>query len=198
MENRRLALLVAVVLTSIGFNFSNVCPFVENAIRAVLNYLAEMQIHLSHHMSRNVFSAVASLWIYPFALRLGWLRALVWISLAGMGAGLGLALASLMGFRGVVSVAGDLSTFAMAPVLTLPGVALVGRRSRPWLILAAAAGFPGVDRFTNQVCSRQFWEMFRSWQPAAWGALCSFPYAAILIFGTKLIPKRSATSVPGD
>jgi len=68
----------------------------------------------------------AWIWFLPFALRLGWLRAAVWIGLIGIST----ALAHVMR---------QWSYSWDALILLLPCVAMIGRRTRPWIAFPAVA-----------------------------------------------------------
>jgi hypothetical protein len=104
------------------------------------------------------------LWFHPFALRLGWQRAAIWIALIGVGTAVGFSFGS--GAR--------LAAFL---ILLFPCMAMIGRRSRPWMAFPAAGATVAAFELSSDLVGTLF---------------AIVPFAAILIFGTDLIPKKPA------
>jgi hypothetical protein len=188
MENRWLVLLTAVAMTATSFTLSWELTEIIDAVAAkwvalVSSWLSKLGFSLQIGVVEISFitRALAMVWIYPFVLRLGLLRFAAWTALAVAGA--------ILCFEALSNSAGSRMYFLCFgfPAL-LPGVAMIGRRTRPWLILPASAAFTAVFHLGSQIHEGDF----------LWAAQISLPYAAILIFGTKLIPKSPATEAPPD
>jgi len=166
MENRWLVLVVTLAISTLS-----VASLREERIwRPFMAFLYECFSRVG--ISAPVFfdeilRPSAFLWFFPFALRLGWMRWAVWMGLIGIAT----ALAS---FRDWFHIG----------VPLLPCIAMIGRRTRPWMAIPAVGGMI-LAAFANLPIRIS---------PDFFGrtAVILFPYAAILIFGTKLIPKRSA------
>ena len=119
-------------------------------------------------------------WFEPVALRLNLLRGLALLSLR-------CGLVAVVGSLNMAS-ADVLVLFSYLTSLALCVPVLHGWRTRPWMALVGSVLMAGV------------WLYFVSSHtlPVAWLAFpaMTFPYAAALIFGTRLIP-RAAPETPG-
>ena len=124
--------------------------------------------------------ALLLFWFEPFALRLNLLRGLAWLSLR---CGLFAAVVALPLLSHVQQ--GSLS-FAASSMLS--GALLLGCRTRPWMSVPGGVLMAAINYcFERSAHHPAPW----LWFPAA-----TFPYAAALIFGTRLIP-RVAPETPG-
>jgi hypothetical protein len=186
MENRWLVLLVTVLVAASSFAIFRTRWF-EQVEWAASTFgtttLNRVGVNLSVSL-RMVFhpasGSFALLWFYPLALRLGVLRTSIWMLLAGIGGGLTILLDSF--FETTFKTTEPLFVINLA----IPALAMVGKRTNPWMALMAAIAFAAAE--SNPRFGYGF----------VWAAVGSLPYAAILIFGTKLIPKRAATELPVD
>jgi len=183
MENRWLMLFVAVVVSgasaAISFRLLERFPMRE-LVELFFSQAAQVGIpspwlDTASALHRGVVWWSAFGWFYPVALRLGFLRTVVWIGLAAIGVPIADAIWSK-------SPTGNEIRFLL-PVL-LPCVTMVGRRTRPWMAIPASVAFIVVGYFSSRIGS---WDLNLSI------AVQTLPYAAILIFGTNLIPRQPAT-----
>ena len=190
MENRWVALSVTVLMSVAGFW---TCSHVADQMLAekwslyLEAYLAQIGLNTSPVEFTHLLRSCALLWFYPVALRLGPGRTAIWFGLVGVWFWLAFPLTSYLYPRAIelgreMEFASSLNGLRWA----LPCLALIGRRSRPWLAVPAGAS---VTLFTY---------FYFVWNPSfgtgtlLWPTLNSLPYAAILIFGTTLIPKKLA------
>jgi hypothetical protein len=113
-------------------------------------------------------------WFPPWILRLGLRRSVLWVLL---GIASMITLLHHLGFDGFWQR--FLVLFATASV---PGCALIGRRSRPWLATVGGACW-GIIMAAGSDSAEDGWLWLFS-------AVASAPYAFILLYGTELIEKR--------
>jgi hypothetical protein len=122
----------------------------------------------------------AFLWFFPFALQLGWLRAAIWVGLIGIATAL-------------TSISLELEV----GVPLLPCIAMVGRRTRPWMAIPAVVALFLVAAVRVRISPDAFaWPNALTAHGARYAAML-LPYAAILIFGTNLIPKKLTAEATG-
>ena len=181
MENRWVVLLLTVLVSAGSFAiFFEHHSFVQEGADLVGEALWKGQIVIPSFIDpfQWMFFTVLACsfaWCYPFALRLGWLRAGFWIGLTAVNAQIELLIRDrFFVFMGEYSL----------PIL-LPCLALVGRRTRPWMAIPASAAYSWVWFKTGPYAGYSYFTL---------GSILALPYAAILIFGTKLIPKKPATA----
>jgi hypothetical protein len=122
--------------------------------------------------------AIIFVWFQPILLRLNGWRSIAWISTAALAFTLCLT-APLLSEMAENSW---LLPGALGAVVIAPGIALIGYRSRPWMILIAGTLF-----------SATFWGAAstiisgRLGNPVFTALLAAnVPYAAILLYGTEL------------
>jgi hypothetical protein len=74
-----------------------------------------------------------------------------------------------------------------------PGLALIGRRSRPWMISGAALFLGGAKILLPIVWRASVGDNPASifWILVTFSAVPAVPYAFILLYGTKLIPRKT-------
>jgi hypothetical protein len=108
------------------------------------------------------------LWFLPIALRLGAMRSAIWIGLVFTASQITVLLLQYSPLR--------TGLLFPAALLAIPCIAMIGRRTRPWMAIPAAAMSAIVTRWTEGDFL------------TATGLV--LPYAAILIFCTSLIPKK--------
>jgi hypothetical protein len=122
--------------------------------------------------------AVLFVWFQPLLLRLNGWRSIAWISAVTVVLALALS-------PPILSHLGDKPWFllgALGIIITLPGLTLIGYRSRPWIMLIAGVLFLAVFWYTaSLILSHRFGNpVFLSLLAA------NLPYAAVLLYGTKL------------
>jgi hypothetical protein len=185
MENRWLMLLVTVLVSASCYAFVAQPSVMDPAREWMLRgqrWLLMSGIKFPCGVADEVLLACSSLWFYPVALRLGSLRTVIWVGLAALGAQLFSCLWEFF------TISGWVFHLRTLPIL-LPGVALIGRRTRPWMVVPATIAWTYCGAFgIGWNSSFDFFSV----------AKMSLPYAAILTFGTKLIPKRAAPELPID
>jgi len=118
-------------------------------------------------------------WFAPVILRVGLWRSLTWLGLAVLITVSDLA--SVLFFR--VFGPDSNNDLHIAFAFALPGLAVAGRRSRPWMslvggVLVAAAGFAA-----NQLPGLS--------HPIIKGTLAHFIYAAVMLYGTRPLSRSS-------
>jgi hypothetical protein len=175
MENRWLVLVVTVIVASVSVTLIHdmrVMKQVKAAIEMISSWKAALGLNAPFWvLEEGAVSACATFWCYPFALRLGALRSAIWLLLAGVAGG-----------SASWSVIGDSAFWKVTLLLAAPGLAMIGRRTRPWMILPASAAYLSV--------TTAHWELNDLLSEVTKG----LPFAAILIFGTDLISKKPATA----
>ncbi len=133
-----------------------------------------------------IIMASTFVWFQPLLLRLNAWRSIAWVG----------AVAAAFTVS-ALSIAGDQSWgFYAAPgiCLALPGMALIGWRSRPWMSLIAAALFSAMYWFMAATEPAIISEAFGN--PVFMAlVIANIPYAAALIYGTELKPKPCASPV---
>jgi hypothetical protein len=182
LENRSAALL-AVLLVG-GSSFSLVVSswrsqWVDQCLDLVREAIAIFGVgplQLQRY-DFDIALIVSMLWFYPAALRLGLGRGVLWICLAGFAGGIG------------GGALGELAGVLLAPMV--PGFALIGRRTKPWLIVPATiiSGLLTISGIPSLLHASNSSDFVESILVNLVAVIISFPYAAILIYGTKLIPK---------
>jgi hypothetical protein len=106
-------------------------------------------------------------------LRLNLLRGVLWITAFSV-VGAGRMFTGALPYTWLVRF---LSLFLAAAI---PGLALIGARTRPWMIVPAAACFSAAVVAIN------------GWLDASLPIVVNVPYAAILLYGTQRIERQSA------
>ena len=157
------------IRSMVGFLFTQLNPMLPAPLPPMVQGFA---------MSSNAMLLL--FWFEPFALRLNLLRGLAWLSLRCS------AFAAFVWFAlWPHALSGSLGLAASS---VLSGAVLHGCRTRPWMsvpggVLMAATFYS----FEPSAYPPALWQ----WIPAM-----TFPYAAALIFGTRLIP-RAGRETPG-
>lgn len=190
MENRWLALVVTVVVSAPGYALSTYPIVTVPATDASLYLESVFQragilhtfLSIAPLNGPDIVIRCAFSWFIPIALRLGWLRAVLWIWLAAVGAHIEFALRNAPEFFRSMIIA--------LPVL-LPCLTLAGRRTRPWMAIPASVLFALLDWLGLN-------RLYFGCEFGVGYITQALSYAAILIFGTNLIPKKPATATPSD
>ena len=191
MENRRCALVVTVLVSTASY-FLLIWEPID---RIKMFWLWEFDSYLysfGFNQAGWNFEAVSlasRLWILPFALRLGPLRSAAWIALIGVGSGI---YPLLWYFDRANDIDPEKYLAIDGWVAAFTGLAMIGRRTRPWMAVPAGASF---SVFAYTVAER----LGDTWGGSVIlhvATMCS--YAAILIFGTSLIPKKLAKPATPD
>jgi hypothetical protein len=136
--------------------------------------LAELNLLPPALSVRNVwrisFGVAMLTWFQPVLLRLGLFRGVLWFTLFAV-------ICAARVFTGATSLTADASLLSLAAAL--PGLTLIGVRTRPWMILPAAAAFSAMVIGLNRD-SHKF-------APLA----ANLPYAATLLYGTQHLRVRA-------
>ena len=203
MENRWLVLLVTVVISAVSYTLAHKANIIPATIELAWKWMKMvpsiddltqgLAINFLSGFLRNSLPVCALLWFIPIALRLGSIRTIIWLGCVSGGAWLAASMR-----KSHPNMDWDFLYDAL-PVLA-PGIALIGKRTSPWnTILAAAAYIVALYfwPFTTTAVTLYFYPLSTTTTATA-GLQLSLPYAAILIFGTKLIPKKPETVATSD
>ena len=131
-------------------------------------------------------------WFQPILLRLSLVRTVVWIGILV----LSVEVPKVGMSNGVMVSQGNapwmINDFVSA---TLPGLALIGERSRPWMMIVAAALSVFVQWLSGSIAE---WLGFQRGQLYyANLVISSLPYAAVLLYGTRrLLPSSPRLDSP--
>lgn len=176
MEYRWLVLVVTVFISAFGYSALSDYFLVEDDLPHIklVSWISQLK---AYRPSNLVIKFCALLWLLPLALRLGWVRTALWIVLVAAGVEFGSV---------VDSIFGGLFFVYHMPFL-LPCLAIIGRRTRPWMAFLAVTA-RGIAPHLYPHTPGYFLS----------GVELIFPFAAILIFGTNYIPDRRAGPAPSD
>jgi len=153
---------------------------IDEAMQRFARYISRFIAVPSSFVTMWPYITLAALfvWFQPLLLRLNGWRSIAWISAVTVVLALALS-------PPILSHLGDKPWFllgALGIIVTLPGLTLIGYRSRPWMILIAGILFLPVFAVTASMIRDP-----RFGGPNSIGLLAAnLPYAAVLLYGTKL------------
>jgi hypothetical protein len=129
----------------------------------------------------NLFALIS--WFQPLALRVGLVRGVIWMIAYAV---LGIVVLNILGrWPGAHSW---IENILLAHLCGLPGLDCIGARTRPWLSLVAGSLSVRLLALIYPVPHETTW-----FHASMLLMTANLPYAAIMLYGTRLIRRREVT-----